>query len=366
MSGFNSNEIVISDPQSGNTAGINDDGQLHVVMEGKVDQANSSSTPLGANETFTGTSVETLPFAVIVVSVYSDVSSDTKGFCLQFSQDDINWYDAECYTIAADTSKTFSFQPEAKYYRAKYKNGATPQSEFRLQVTLKKSYVKPSSHAIDDAISDNDDAELSKAVITAKDVDTGEFINIGSRQGDTGFNLNVSVDQTEPTTNSIKTMEYDHSEIHDGRHYIITHVDPDLDAAATIEYLIITPDTTRWSHLTFEISGIVSTDVSFYEGTGLTGGTPVEAINNNRNSANASVNTITLNPTGGSGDGSLIYNQIFGGPSSNQFRGSTSFAAERLEFVLKQNEAYLLRVTSGVDNNRVSLKLSWYEHVNKN
>ena len=35
------------------------------------------------------------------------------------------------------------------------------------------------------------------------------------------------------------------------------------------------------------------------------------------------------------------------------------------EWVLKQNTKYLIVVTSGADNNNVSLVLGWYEHTDK-
>jgi len=45
---------TIIDPVSGKAATVNDDGQLHVVLRGKVDDNNSSNTPLAAGAVFTG------------------------------------------------------------------------------------------------------------------------------------------------------------------------------------------------------------------------------------------------------------------------------------------------------------------------
>jgi hypothetical protein len=162
---------------NGNEALVNEDGQLHTVLAGKVDDNNSSSTPLAADAVFTGTSVETLEFAVLTVFVYSDKASATDGLSIQFSIDGTNWDGSDVFTIPAATGKTFSFQPQARYYRVVYTNGSTTQTQFRLQSILKKSYVKPSSHRIQDAIIDDDDAELVKAVITGKK-DNDEFDNV--------------------------------------------------------------------------------------------------------------------------------------------------------------------------------------------
>lgn len=161
---------------SGNIVDVNADGQLHVVLEGKVDAGNSSSAPLLAGGVFPGESLLTLPFAVIVVSVYSDVESAVDGLSIQQSTDGINWDHLDVYTIPAATGKTFSFQPQASYIKVVYTNGGSDQTEFRLQTTLKKTYVKPSSHRIQDSIVDEDDAELVKAVLTGKS--NGEFKNV--------------------------------------------------------------------------------------------------------------------------------------------------------------------------------------------
>ena len=161
---------------TGNIADVNADGQLHIVAEGKVDVNNSTSTPLGIGAVYTGTAIETLSFAVIVVSTYSDQASAIDGLQVQQSSNGTNWDHCDEYTITAATGKTFSFQPQAKYYRVVYTNGAVAQTVFRLQTTLKKTYVKPSSHRIQDSIIDDDDAELTKAVLTGKK-DNGEFDN---------------------------------------------------------------------------------------------------------------------------------------------------------------------------------------------
>lgn len=199
------NEITETNPlsqqivgSSGNIADVNPDGQLHVVMEGKVDTGNSSSTPLIADGVFTGTSIDTLEFAVIVVSLFSDQESATDGLEIEQSTDSVNWDHCDEYTIPASTGKTFSFQPQAKYLRIVYTNGNTEQTVFRMQTTLKKTYVKPSSHRIQDPIIDDDDAELVKAVITGKNA-SGTFVNF---QATTAGNFKTSIEELESAISS--------------------------------------------------------------------------------------------------------------------------------------------------------------------
>jgi len=177
---------------SGNTADVNTEGQIHVVQRGKVDVNNSTAVTLSAGGVFTGSWVETLDYAVITVLVYSNVISKTDGLEVQFSSDGTNEDGCDLFTIAAETGKTFSFQPQGQYYRIKYTNGSTIQAEFRLQSIIKKSYVKPSSHRIQDEISSQDDAELVKSAITGEDP-TGTWRNVNTTQdGDLSISDNSS------------------------------------------------------------------------------------------------------------------------------------------------------------------------------
>lgn len=177
---------------SGNTVEINSSGQMHVVQRGKVCDANSTTTPLGAGAVFTGTAVETLDYAIIVITVFADQASATDGLSVQFSSDGTNWDSTDTYTILANTGKTYSFQTAAQYFRVVYTNGGTIQTAFRLQTIMKKTYSKPSSHRVGEAISAEDDAELVKAAITGSDPD-GTFRNVNTTvDGDLSISNNSS------------------------------------------------------------------------------------------------------------------------------------------------------------------------------
>jgi hypothetical protein len=189
------NKNVTIATESGETLDINSEGQAHVVMRGAVDAGNSSSTPLGISGAFLGLSKNTLDYAVLNVFVYSDVASATDGLCMQVSPDGIDWYDSDCYTVPAATPKTYSFQPQAEYYRMTYTNGAVAQSDFHLQTTVKKTYIKPSSHRIQDSIIDDDDGELVKAVITGKNP-AEIYVNFTST---TAGNFKMSLEEFEST-----------------------------------------------------------------------------------------------------------------------------------------------------------------------
>jgi hypothetical protein len=88
----------------------------------------------------------------------------------------------------------------------------------------------------------------------------------------------------DPSTNAIKTIEYEHSEIHGGSHYYIEGF-ATLASAATLYVKLVTPDTTRWSHFNWSIesSGILET--ALYEGSsgGMANGSMAVIHASNRN-----------------------------------------------------------------------------------
>lgn len=336
---------------------------LEPELAGLIDDSNSTNITLDAGVTFTGESTNIIYFSVIVISIYSDVSSAEKGFCLQFSTDNINWYNAECYTIFADTNKTFTYQPEAKYYRVKYTNGVLNQSEFRLQVTLKRTYIKTSSHAIGDTISNEDDAELVKSTLTAQDVDTQDFVNIGAKNGQVGKALQVTVDQVEETTNSLKTIDYSHAELHSGSHYFSRGYEL-LSKNGVKDILIVTPNTTKWSHMVIGVEGISSTlVVGLYEDvTTSSDGLRDNEGNRNRNYPNDNTTFIYYNPTI-TDSGNLLAENIFGAGKNSNGGGSR----DTEEIILKQNTKYLLRITEqNLDSTYINWIIDWYEHTNLN
>lgn len=153
-------------------------GMVAVITDGNtIDTGNSSTTVLGAGGVFPGVWTDTLSYSAIIVSIRASHASATDGLHVIWSDDGITERDHDQFDIAADTGKTFSFQPAWRYVKVEYTNGGTPLTSFRLLTQLKKTPVKSSSHRIADSISGQDDAELIKAVLSGEDPD-GIFRNI--------------------------------------------------------------------------------------------------------------------------------------------------------------------------------------------
>lgn len=185
--------ISVLESANGNQIEINDSGQLKVVLDGMVDDNNSSAVSLAGDGVFTGWASSTLDYALIFITVYSDVISATDGLMIQQSSDSTNWDIEDNYTIPAASGKTFSIQPSAEYFRIVYTNGNTIQAEFRLQSILKKTNSKPSSHRVLDSVSGNDDAELVKAILTGL-TPSGSHANVNVTNGQ---NLKMSLEELE-------------------------------------------------------------------------------------------------------------------------------------------------------------------------
>lgn len=190
-------QISVVDSVTGKSAGVkqNDNTQnqeLLVNLEGHECLENTTNTPLTAGSVFTGSGwQDTIDYGVLTISVVTDEDSATDGLEVQWSTDGVNVIDKDVFSILGGNAKTFTFGPAHRYYRIVYTNGGTDQTEFDLKSILRRVYVKPSSHRIQDSIVAEDDAELVKAVITGLRPD-GTFGNAGVTSKD---NLKVSLDE---------------------------------------------------------------------------------------------------------------------------------------------------------------------------
>lgn len=388
---------------SGNAVDVNEDGQMHVVMQGKPDTGNSTGTPLTASQTFTGTSIDVSQYAAIgMLATATDAGGLGGTMVAQFSPDEVTWYDGETYILKSGAEKFFTPTIQALYFRVVYTNNAADQSSICLFTMLHKNPIKWSSHNIDDPIVDEDDATLTKAVITGKKVN-GIYDNVSLTNN---ANMKVSLEEVEPevtqtmaafsdnidgdegirtasalygrvddtllvpikvdgSTQDLQVVEHEHAEIHGGDHYFYEDY-AEIDAAATIDFCIQTPDTTKWSHLVWEIAAQGQFTFEIYEGATITyDGTDLTSYNNDRNSSNVSnwVNfeqDSTVVAPGTRLGGMLL------GDAINPVRSMPGGGNRSREVILKQNTNYLFRITSGVNDNNISYLAEWYEHTNRN
>lgn len=166
-------------------------------------------------------------------------------------------------------------------------------------------------------------------------------------------------DYAEKTTNALITIEYEHKEIHDGNHYFIAGFET-VGLSAEIDFVLTTPDTQKWAHLTFLVQSTKGFSLEMYEGaSSVVGGTPITPRNNNRNFSDSSIVEVIKDPTSITA-GSKIAEWSAG---SNIKAG---FVERTKEIVLKQNIIYLFRITSLDATNLITWDANFYEHINKN
>ena len=177
-------------------------------------------------------------------------------------------------------------------------------------------------------------------------------------------------------SNALTWISASHEEIHGGNKFFVSYSVADLGAmtspADMITLTFTTPNTTKWSHFQFEVTGTAGWRVRMIEAP--SGGAETQTgqfviYNNNRNSAKVST-LIALDSTAGevSYDATLAtggvtlldeYLKGTGGPFA-----SASSLGSRDEIILKQNTKYQISVF-GTANDPATIKMLWYEHTNQ-
>jgi hypothetical protein len=140
-------------------------GTITATQNGNIDAGNSSTTPLAGNGTFSGTSIDVSVYGVITIFVFADQAGTLN---LEFSTNGTNWDDINSYAVSASTALSVQFGPQARFFRVVYQNGSSAQSTFRLQTIERPITAFPETVPISYVITANDDAILTKSVITGK------------------------------------------------------------------------------------------------------------------------------------------------------------------------------------------------------
>jgi hypothetical protein len=174
--------------------------------------------------------------------------------------------------------------------------------------------------------------------------------------------VNGSNLRLDSTTGSAMTVDYAHHEVHSGSHYqyLDSHT---IIKDASQDHMLVAPDTTKWAHFVIGVLSITSTvQIEFFEGPTYSDPGSVEpVINRNRNFADNNTTELYEDPVLIT-DGTRLSNIVLGA-GRNSDGGA---ARDSLEIILKQNTAYLIRVTElNVATTIVNLNFDWYEHTNR-
>jgi len=167
--------------------------------------------------------------------------------------------------------------------------------------------------------------------------------------------------QLDDSTNSIQTVSYAHHEIHGGSAYVVSMIFNSVGSGSSADVLIVTPDTTKYTHMVYSAVGTGEFEALMYEDTTTSAdGTAITPTNRNRNSANTPGAVATHTPTI-TGVGTLLLSSRLG---SGKNSGGES--RDISEFILKRNTKYLFRITSRAAGNELTHILDWYEHTDRN
>ena len=165
----------------------------------------------------------------------------------------------------------------------------------------------------------------------------------------------------DASTNSLQTISYEHHEIHSGSSFTTSYI-ADIANGANLDLLVVTPDSTAYAHLVYEVDVEKETQLMIYEAVTATAGDAVVAYNRNRvGTPDAATVVVTSTPTGITEGTTILRSRHMGS-------GKTIGGGDRgtHEFVLKPNTKYLFRLTnSTTSDNYMSVTLNWYEHIDK-
>jgi hypothetical protein len=174
--------------------------------------------------------------------------------------------------------------------------------------------------------------------------------------------VNPTADESTHATN---TIDYQHHEVHGGSAYFAVHSALKADTEVS-EVRIQTPDSAKWAHMVVGVQAALASTVDFHEGTTMTheAGNAIVPLNRNRNSTKTSGLTICHTPGGADTSGST-FTEYIGAAASGGRIAVGGEAGGRGEFILDQDNDYLIRVTSRADGNAISIIMDWYEHTDK-
>ena len=167
------------------------------------------------------------------------------------------------------------------------------------------------------------------------------------------------------SSHAVKTIEYEHAEIHSGSSYGYTgYKDQTVNHVWDIQ--ITTADNDKVPHLVFEFNVETETLWHFYENVNIIlGGTGITPVNRDRGSSNTSLVTVAY-----------ITNTSLGNANADTaVAGATTLSegitgvgkkeggegGARHEWLLKKNEDYCLRFIAS-SAGYVNYHLDWYEH----
>jgi hypothetical protein len=193
--GFDGSNVQALSTDTGGNLNININESLSIISS-----VNSTTTPLTANSTFSGTYEDILAYQQVSVMVRV---SHTGTLYLDYSSDGTNIDKTLTYAITDTTNGTLIESPAStRYFKLRYTNGGTNQTTFRLQTLYHPQASGFTFSRVDTALTDAIMTQNTRAVLAAK-TPGGTYTNIDAT---TGGNLKVSLEEFDGAVLGQETM----------------------------------------------------------------------------------------------------------------------------------------------------------------
>jgi len=159
---------------------------------------------------------------------------------------------------------------------------------------------------------------------------------------------------------AIKTIDYEHAEVHDGRHFLYKSYRDLTGASTQLDFLVLTPNvsTGRWAHWRMAFQANEAFTIELHEGVNPSvNGTNRVAINSRRDSLNGVDTRLYEAPTLLATGTKIWEARIDAGKSA------TVAVDTALELILKAEEKYVVRIIKeNAGTHWVDFGFWWYEH----
>jgi hypothetical protein len=180
-----------------------------VNTPGVVSVGNSSVSPLGASETFTGIFEDVKDYAMITVSVISDQASAIDGLAFQWSSDGTNIDRTEESGVSGvNLGRAFSLSVRARYFRVAYTNGTTPQTFFRLGTVYHVAGNGLITRPLKREVTDDNFSLLTSSVLLGFDSDAQMYEKVRTLSGSLDTKVSNSSDNPIPVISVPGTRTY--------------------------------------------------------------------------------------------------------------------------------------------------------------
>jgi len=366
-------EIKIIDKLTRTAAKVNSDGQFDVINSSKISTSNSSSTPLDASAQFVGTAEDVSNFSHVTLYAIADQASASEGLIIEQSSDGINWDKQDKFTLAADTILSKTIKVVAKYLRVSLLNGASAQTELRLQVILKQ--FGESGIVVNESVPVTSAATLDVNVtnvfvpVNLNSLDStisenaGTQLKVTPKQADgTPGNLITAVDYVvgksgiDAMSETLISIPIISSGINNGFHFGLADYQAGVANADKIDFVFTTPTAPKLTHLWYKFSASDGATIELFEAPTVSGGTTITPGNSNLNSANVAATSIVKNPTV-TATGTRMAGYVAGGDKE------AGLASIEDKLILKPVTKYLIRITSLASGNFLGWQFNFCEHT---